>query len=213
MDDQANNAPKITKPTGVAASWHHAWPQMWPPTPTHATPRKFDAAVMNWIAEATSAMNLTGGSRSIMADACSACWAAYGYETTNAESEPVASFADIRPPTAMTFAQHDAAPAAGQPSVAAEDTRVRASASSTGNTQEPVAWRVVNAAGAQFTYDTYKGAERAAGDLVVEPLYTQPALTTEERESIEIVADWAEDHLGEDDLGVVALRNLLERTK
>jgi len=38
-------------------------------------------------------------------------------------------------------------------------------------------------------------------------------LTTEERESIEIVADWAEDHLGEDDPGVVALRSMLERTK
>lgn len=38
-------------------------------------------------------------------------------------------------------------------------------------------------------------------------------LTDEEREAIKIVTDWATEHLGEDDLGVIALRNLLERTK
>ena len=36
-------------------------------------------------------------------------------------------------------------------------------------------------------------------------------VTDEERATIEIVADWADDHLGEDDPGVVALRSLLER--
>jgi hypothetical protein len=38
-------------------------------------------------------------------------------------------------------------------------------------------------------------------------------LTDAEREAIEIVADWADDHLGEDDPGVIALRKLLERLK
>lgn len=39
----------------------------------------------------------------------------------------------------------------------------------------------------------------------------QPTLTDEERASVVIVAEWAEDHLGEDDPGVIALRALLER--
>lgn len=41
----------------------------------------------------------------------------------------------------------------------------------------------------------------------------QPTLTDTDRKAIEIVAEWAEDHLGEDDPGVIALRSLLERTK
>jgi hypothetical protein len=45
----------------------------------------------------------------------------------------------------------------------------------------------------------------------VVPLYRAPTLTNEERAAIEIVADWADDHLGEDDPGVIALRKLLER--
>jgi hypothetical protein len=36
-------------------------------------------------------------------------------------------------------------------------------------------------------------------------------LADEERASIAIVAEWAEDHLGEDDPGVIALRSLLQR--
>ena len=38
-------------------------------------------------------------------------------------------------------------------------------------------------------------------------------LAEEERDAIAIVADWADDHLGEDDPGVVAIRKLLERIK
>jgi hypothetical protein len=38
-------------------------------------------------------------------------------------------------------------------------------------------------------------------------------LTDEEREAIGIVAEWASDHLGEDDPGVTALVAFLERTK
>jgi len=38
-----------------------------------------------------------------------------------------------------------------------------------------------------------------------------PTLTDENRTAIEIVADWADDHLGKDDPGVVALRKLMER--
>ena len=41
-----------------------------------------------------------------------------------------------------------------------------------------------------------------------------PAITDEEREAIEaigVVADWADEHLGQDDPGVVALRALMKR--
>ena len=38
-------------------------------------------------------------------------------------------------------------------------------------------------------------------------------LTDEEREAISVVADWASEHLGQDDPGVVALRALMERLK
>lgn len=48
------------------------------------------------------------------------------------------------------------------------------------------------------------------GDVLVT---MDATLTDAERASIEIVADWAEDHLGEDDPGVIALRSMLERTK
>jgi hypothetical protein len=45
------------------------------------------------------------------------------------------------------------------------------------------------------------------------PLYRQPqpAITDEERERVGVVADWAAEHLGQDDPGVVALRALMER--
>jgi len=36
-------------------------------------------------------------------------------------------------------------------------------------------------------------------------------LTDEEREQVSVVADWAAEHLGQDDPGVVALRALMER--
>jgi hypothetical protein len=36
-------------------------------------------------------------------------------------------------------------------------------------------------------------------------------LTDAEREAISVVADWASEHLGQDDPGVVALRALMER--
>jgi hypothetical protein len=38
-------------------------------------------------------------------------------------------------------------------------------------------------------------------------------LTDAEREAISVVADWASEHLGQDDPGVVALRALMERLK
>ena len=40
-----------------------------------------------------------------------------------------------------------------------------------------------------------------------------PTLTDEERERVSVVADWASEHLGQDDPGVVALRALLDRLK
>ena len=54
-----------------------------------------------------------------------------------------------------------------------------------------------------------------AGDDELEVLadYGWVQITDEEREAIEIVADWACDHLGQDDPGVIALRSLLERLK
>jgi hypothetical protein len=38
-------------------------------------------------------------------------------------------------------------------------------------------------------------------------------LTDAERERVSVVADWASEHLGQDDPGVVALRALMERLK
>jgi hypothetical protein len=38
-------------------------------------------------------------------------------------------------------------------------------------------------------------------------------LADAEREAISVVADWASEHLGQDDPGVVALRALMERLK
>jgi hypothetical protein len=38
-----------------------------------------------------------------------------------------------------------------------------------------------------------------------------PTLTDAERERVSVVADWASEHLGQDDPGVVALRALMER--
>jgi hypothetical protein len=38
-------------------------------------------------------------------------------------------------------------------------------------------------------------------------------LTDAERERVSVVADWAAEHLGQDDPGVVALRALMERLK
>jgi hypothetical protein len=38
-------------------------------------------------------------------------------------------------------------------------------------------------------------------------------LTGAERERVSVVADWASEHLGQDDPGVVALRALMERLK
>jgi len=53
----------------------------------------------------------------------------------------------------------------------------------------------------------------AEREKIIDGLSGQHTLTDEEREAVEIVADWAEDHLGEDDPGVTALRSLLERLK
>jgi hypothetical protein len=54
---------------------------------------------------------------------------------------------------------------------------------------------------------------RCTGVGTILPLYRhpQPTLTDEERERVSVVADWAAEHLGQDDPGVVALRALMER--
>ena len=84
------------------------------------------------------------------------------------------------------------------------------------NDNEPVAWAAINDNGdiAWIGYTQEAAADGASGRPVV-PLYRQPqpTLTDAEREAIGIVAEWASDHLGEDDPGVTALVAFLERTK
>jgi len=83
--------------------------------------------------------------------------------------------------------------------------------------QEPVAWAVVSDSTEEIDCEFVYPDPSTAGDVALDinggvvPLYRSPTLTDEEREAVVIVAEWAEDHLGEDDPGVVALRALLQR--
>ena len=54
--------------------------------------------------------------------------------------------------------------------------------------------------------------ERCMIDRLADAL-ERARLTDAEREAISVVADWASEHLGQDDPGVVALRALMERLK
>jgi len=78
---------------------------------------------------------------------------------------------------------------------------------------EPVAWRVYDTDGSEAVFVSDEMAKAAAYEWnwSIEPLYRSPTLTDEEREAISVVADWAAEHLGQDDPGVVALRALMER--
>ncbi len=62
--------------------------------------------------------------------------------------------------------------------------------------------------GCEFEFVTLlrEHAEAAGGTVK-----TLVGLADEERERVSVVADWASEHLGQDDPGVVALRALLER--
>jgi hypothetical protein len=57
----------------------------------------------------------------------------------------------------------------------------------------------------------YFDCHEAAGEI--ERLRRWGRLTDAERERVSVVADWASEHLGQDDPGVVALRALMERLK
>ena len=83
------------------------------------------------------------------------------------------------------------------------------------DTHEPLAWVAfaADASESRALFLTREAAERAArkhGWFVAE-LFARPTLTDAEREQVSVIADWAAEHLGQDDLGVVALRSLLER--
>jgi hypothetical protein len=54
--------------------------------------------------------------------------------------------------------------------------------------------------------------ERCMIDRLADAL-ARARLTDAERERVSVVADWASEHLGQDDPGVVALRALMERLK
>jgi hypothetical protein len=91
---------------------------------------------------------------------------------------------------------NDASPEAGRPSMGAEDGRVRASALSTGNTQETVAWAIQFAGEDIDVRSVFSDMESAcrhvanyAGKNQIVPLYRSPRLTDEEREAIAIAAD------------------------
>jgi hypothetical protein len=126
------------------------------PKETQGCHERFNAAVMNWISEATSVWAeacRSDGGRKIMQDACISCWDAYC-------------------PT-----NHEAAPAARASEATASPERVRARGDAgTGDTQEPVAWIVRTdhfQCGVAEHYETaVRWAEQTAGYIV--PLYRQP---------------------------------------
>ena len=116
----------------------------------------------------------------------------------------------------MSNTQNDAVPAAdGEGTRHQEGSRVRASATPTGNTQEPVAWRVYADDGSEAVHLFYEQARAAADEWnwSVEPLYRhpQPTLADNEREAVE----WAAKQLAyiRADSAVATLRKLLDRTK
>ena len=88
------------------------------------------------------------------------------------------------------------------------------SLASAGSRVEPFAWAAECAPGAwSFTHMRHVASRWPQSETI--PLYSQPqpTLTDEERERVSVVADWASEHLGQDDPGVVALRALMERLK
>jgi len=113
-------------------------------------------------------------------------------------------------------AQNDAVPAAdGEGTRHQEGSRVRASVTPTGNTQEPVAWAVVVPLGnGRFVVDDWFVGKQSADEACqwrmnntqrgaeVIPLYRhpQPTLTDKEREAIEWYAGYGRDGLYTDTL-------------
>ena len=91
------------------------------------------------------------------------------------------------------------------------------SVASAGSHCEPVAWVAfaADASESRALFLTREAAERAArkhGWFVAE-LFAKPTLNDEEREAVEGLCELAQEHLGDDDPQVVAVRALLERTK
>jgi len=82
---------------------------------------------------------------------------------------------------------------------------------------QPAAWAAFESDSGESGIASLKRApvEKVANRMGwrVVPLYRQPALTDAEREHVGVVADWAAEHLGQDDPGVVALRAWLGRNK
>jgi hypothetical protein len=106
---------------------------------------------------------------------------------------------------------NDASPEAGRPSMGAEDERARASAQSTGNTQEPVAWAILHL-DQQYVSLLREVAEAHnvfAAPLV--PLYRSPTLTDEERGAIYRAESRLRTAYVPDDETAATLRSLLKR--
>jgi hypothetical protein len=119
------------------------------------------------------------------------------FSATNHGAAPAArvSERECTTPAGAGGIQNDAVPAAdGEGTRHEEGSRVRASATPTGNTREPVAWAVMLADNHRI-WGVYALEEEAnaindvvAGGHGVVPLYRQPALTAEECEAIELAA-------------------------
>lgn len=129
---------------------------------------RFNAAVMNWISEATSIHETrSDGGRSIMVSACMDCWNAFEkLKATHDGDTPVAEFATTAEPR-------------------------------NGAVGKPVAWAVVypNDEVAVIAFARGDADERASASDRIVPLYrhSQPTLTAAEREAVEVCAHAAEN--------------------
>lgn len=119
-------------------------------------------------------------------------------------------------------------PANGRASGCSEDGRVRASASSIGNTQKPAAWAIERSEdGSLMGFCHTKRDATSFAHAIIDatrserfvlrhvPLYRSPTLTPEEREAIKVAErDYADNDMDAGCYHIAAtLRSLLERTK
>ena len=194
---------------------------------------RFNAAVMNWISEATSLLHdsfRSDGGRRIMSDACQQCWTAYGKDTTDLDAAPAATAMHSRDcsggpsgagDTPVTEPMLRAAPGRGSvtPHPYGKCDEKRTDSNTTG---EPVAWAVVSDSTQEIDCEFVYPDAATAGDVAlgsnggVVPLYRSPTLTDAEREALEAAAEdcrYHQDPGGRSAFIEATLRGLLERTQ
>lgn len=166
---------------------------------------RFVGQVMHWISEATSAYASacsSDGGRKIMAQACSQCWDAFdriAYPTHHdAAPAATADSPDERPLHAVS--------AGGNSSAASRD-------GGTGDTQEPVAWGVMQPNGefAVLAFNRQRAEDYATASDRIVPLYRQHTLTDAQRAAVADAADRYAALTPESCETAATLRGLLKR--